>query len=178
MSSKWVRQSRKTIYNTKFLRVHEDTIALPNGVVIDDYSVVDLPSGVVIVATDETGKLLAQYEYKYAINKTILNLPSGSVESGENPLDVARRELREETGYESNELELIKTLYEYASKTTHVIHVVRAKNAQKLHDVAHEETEAISDVMTIAPDECKEKGGFNTTYNLAALALTLPDYIR
>ena len=79
------------------MKVYEDTVRLPDGNVIDDYTVVTLPSGVIVVATDEEGRLLTQYEYKYAINKTILNLPSGSIEGGVSVLDTAKKELLEES---------------------------------------------------------------------------------
>jgi ADP-ribose pyrophosphatase len=173
----WKRIERDTVIDSKFLKVHFDTVELPNGVVIDDYSVATLPSGVVIVATDEDGKLLTQYEYKYAIDKTILNLPSGSVESGKSPLETAHQELLEETGYVSDDIELIQTLYEYPSKLDHVLHIVRVKNARKMHDVKHENTESIGPVILLDSNEPFE-GIFDTTYTVSALALTLPEFLK
>jgi hypothetical protein len=93
-NTSWERLDRKTVLNSKFMSVYVDTVKLPNGSIIDDYSVVSLPSGVIVVATDIEGRLIAQYEYKYAIDKTILNLPSGSVENGMSPVDVAKNELQ------------------------------------------------------------------------------------
>lgn len=175
---KWQRLNRKTLLDSKFLNVYQDTVKLPSGAVFDDYTVATLPSGVIVVATDTEGRLITQFEYKYAIDEVILNLPSGSVENGRTPLEVAQLELLEETGYESKELEFIKTIYEYPSKLTHVIHIVRAKNAVKVKDVQHEATESISDVHLITSDMPDFGGDFNTTYNITALALTLPEYIK
>ena len=176
-NTSWERLDRKTVLNSKFMSVYVDTVKLPNGSIIDDYSVVSLPSGVIVVATDIEGRLIAQYEYKYAIDKTILNLPSGSVENGMSPVDVAKNELKEETGYVSDEFELVRTLYEYPSKADHIIYIVRAKNVRRELDVDHEETETISGLMAITPEERRKKGEFDTTYNLSALAVTLPEYI-
>lgn len=174
----WERLHRKQLFTSDFLTLFEDTVKLPNGVQINDYTVANLPSGVVVVATDGDNKLITQYEYKYAIDKTILNLPSGGIEGGEGVIEVARRELLEETGYVSNDMECIRTLYEYPSKLDHVIYVVRAKNARKLQDVRHEETEFISEVHLITPKDINSEVTFNTTYNISALALTLPEYLR
>lgn len=160
------------------MKVYQDTVKLPSGDILDDYTVASLNSGVVVVATDADGKLITQFEYKYAINQVILNLPSGSIEGSESPLEVAAKELLEETGYKSDDLELIKETYEYPSKLTHSIYVVRAKNAVKVQDVAHESTESISEVHLISADMKDFGGSFNTTYNISALALTLPEYIR
>lgn len=173
----WQRKARRTLVDTPFMRVYEDSVQLPSGAVIDDYTTVTMPSGVIIVATDHEDRLLVQYEYKYAIDKTILNLPSGSLEDGDAILATAARELLEETGYESSDLELIQTLYEYPSKADHLIYVVRAKNARKVTEVAHEETETISPVRLVSPEDMKLMGVFDTTYNVSALALTLPEFL-
>ena len=175
---KWQQLDRKTLLDTRFMKVYQDTIQLPNGAVFDDYTVATLPSGVVVVATDPEGRLLTQFEYKYAIDKVILNLPSGSIENGKSPLEVAALELLEETGYESNELELIQTTYEYPSKLDHKLHIVRAKNAVKVKDVQHEATESISEVHLITSDMADFGGVFDATYTIAALALTLPEFLK
>ncbi len=173
----WQKNARKTVIDSKFLKVHFDEVTLSSGVTIDDYSVVTLPSGVVVVATDEDGRLVTQYEYKYAIDKVILNLPSGSVEGGKSPLEMAAIELKEETGYMSDDMELVGTLYEYPSKLDHVIHIVRAKNAKKVSDVQHETTESIGPVHLLSADDARGKSVFNTTYAVSALALTLPEFL-
>lgn len=173
----WKQLNRETLLDSKYLKVYFDKVLLPSGYIINDYSVASLPSGVVIVATDKDNKLLVQTEYKYAIDKHIINLPSGSVEEGEEPLEVAARELLEETGYMSDELELIKTIYEYPSKLDHVLHIVRAKNAHKVNSPEHEQTETIGVIQLLSEAEA-QKQDFNTSYNISALALTLPTYIK
>jgi ADP-ribose pyrophosphatase len=174
----WKRLKRTTVIDTQFIKVHFDKLELADGSVIDDYSVASLPSGVIIVATDMEGKLLTQHEYKYAIDKVILNLPSGSVENGMSPLETAAQELKEETGYVSDDLELVDILYEYPSKLDHVIYIVRAKNAHKEYEVKHEVTEAIGPVRLLTPDMEDFGGVFDTTYTVSALALTLPEYLK
>lgn len=173
----WKRRARKTLYTSKFLELFSDTVELPNGTIIDDYSVVRLMNGVVIIATDEENRLITQYEYKYAVDKTILNLPSGGIEEGQSPLEAAAKELLEETGYESDELEIVQTVYEYPSKLEHVIHFVRAKNARPVKYVSHEETENISPVKLLSVDDEDYGGVFDATYTIAGLALTLPEFL-
>ena len=176
--SSWKRLDHRLLVDSPFMRVFEDSIQLPSGDVIHDYTTVSLPSGVVIVATDQDGRLLTQFEYKYAIDATILNLPSGSLEKGDSILETAARELLEETGYESSELELIQTLYEYPSKADHLVYVVRAKNARKVAEAIHEATEMISSVRPVNPNERVLLGVFDTTHTVSALALTLPEFLR
>jgi 8-oxo-dGTP pyrophosphatase MutT (NUDIX family) len=174
----WQRISRDTLIDTKFLKVYQDTVKLPSGDIFDDYTVASLSDGVVIVATDTEGKLITQFEYKYAIDKVILNLPSGGIEENESPIQAAIKELLEETGYTSNEVELVRTMYEYPSKLDHTLYIVRVKNAQKIQEVSHEPTESISMVNLISADMPDFGGEFNTTYTVAALAVTLPEFLK
>ncbi|MDB5179809.1 MAG: hydrolase [Candidatus Saccharibacteria bacterium] len=174
----WRRISRENLIDTKFLKVYQDTIQLPSGDIFDDYSIVSLPNGVIIVATDADNKLITQFEYKYAIDKVILNLPSGGVGKNETPIQAAKKELLEETGYASDEVELVKTLYEYPSKLDHVLYIVRIKNAKKIQQVSHEATESISEVNLLSADMPDFGGEFNATYVIAALAVTLPKFLR
>lgn len=176
----WKLIKRRTVLSTPFIRVWEDTVKLPSGDVVNDYSVVGLSDGVLIVATDENNRLIAFREYKYAANKILLGFPGGEIDENESPTEAAARELLEETGYISTELEYIAPLQVYPSKIIHTNHVVRAKNACRIKNPEHEMTEMIGDVELINLKDIAQmqrKGDFNATNLLAALALTLPDFL-
>ena len=175
---KWRQLNRKTIFDTKFLKVFEDTVELPSGDVYDDYTVVSLISGVIIVATDIDDNLITFFEYKHAINEVVLTLPSGGIDEGHSVLETAAKELLEETGYVSEELELVKTLREYPSKLDHIIHVVRAKNAKKVQEVEHESTESIGEVRLIPANAKNISELFEASAAIAALALTIPGLLK
>ncbi len=180
-SDSWRQVERRTVLQTPFIGVWEDTVQLPTGQTIDDYSVVSLPDGVLIVATDEDDKLIMFNEYKYAANKEVLGFPAGGINEDELPIEAAARELLEETGYISEELTHVGALDVYPSKVVHTNHVVRAKNARRVKDPEHEATESIGEVQLIDLEDIAQMqrdGHFRTTYLLAALALTFPDYLN
>ena len=59
----------------------------------------DKPDAVVIIATNETGdKLLVNKEFRLAVGDWVYNFPAGLIDEGEEPIESARRELKEETG--------------------------------------------------------------------------------
>lgn len=174
----WKQLERKTLLDTPYMKVWQDNVELPNGSVIEDYSVISLPDGVIVVATDEDNNLIGFDEYKYAVDETLFTFPAGGIDKNETPIETAARELLEESGYVSDNLEQIAELYVYPSKVKHTNYIVRAKNAKKLSSVAHEETETIGQVQLIPVSTLKElrlAGKFNTTYMLSALALSFPE---
>lgn len=154
--SSWKRLDRKTIYDTPFLKVYEDKVELPNGVIISDYSLTKKPDFVIIVATDKNHKLITVLEYQYAADKEFLHLPAGGLEINEPPIEAAQRELLEETGYGNGKFTHITTLYNYASKDMHKFYVVRAENVEFVSENKLEETEALI-TRTISVDELKQQ---------------------
>lgn len=65
----------------------------------------------VVLAQDEQKRLIINSEYRHPVGKYILSSPGGRVEKGEDPEICAKRELREETGYEAENLQLIGSSY-------------------------------------------------------------------
>jgi len=174
----WERKSRRVVYDTPHMQVYEDCVRLPGGHIIDDYSVANLPDGIIIIATDKDNNLIIFDEYKYAVNETILTLPAGGMDGDESPVQAAARELLEETGYESTDFELIGEFYVYPSKIQHTNYMVRAKNAKKIKEIDHEATETIGEVQLIPISKLKKlrlSGKFNTTPLITALALAFPE---
>jgi 8-oxo-dGTP pyrophosphatase MutT (NUDIX family) len=140
----WKQLDRKTVIDNKFLKVFEDKIELPNGSIIPDYSVIEKQSFVMVVALDPEGNLITIDEYKYAIDQTIHTLPAGCINWGESPLETAKRELREETGYSGGTWEYLGEYYDYPSKDSHIAHFVKVAGVSKTEKTNHEDTENIS----------------------------------
>ena len=89
--------SSQLIYDGRILRLHVDTVELPNGKrAIRE--VADHPGGVAIVAIDNDGSVLTVKQYRYVFSRVVEEIPAGKLEPGEDPRDAALRELKEETG--------------------------------------------------------------------------------
>jgi len=91
------------IFRGRRLWIEQRNVTLPNGLVRDKV-IVHPSNAVAILPLDgETCKLLRQY--RYAIDDYILEAPAGALESGEDPLTAAGRELIEETGFAARTIE-------------------------------------------------------------------------
>ena len=98
----WQTLSRKTIlHHNKFLTVENHVVKLPDGTIIPDWAWVTIPDASIVLPQVEDGRFLCFRQTKYAIPEITLALPGGMLDDNEAPLDAAKRELQEETGYES-----------------------------------------------------------------------------
>lgn len=152
----WKRLERKTIYDTPFLKVYEDKVKLPNGHIINDYSLTKKPDVVLVIATDKNWNIITEKEYKYAANKELLNVPAGHIDENESPIEAAQRELLEETGYSGNEFELVTILYEFPTKDLHKVFVVRARNVQLTNKTNLDITESLN-IRLVTKEELKKQ---------------------
>ena len=173
--AKWKFLRRRIVFLSKFLSVYQDRIKLPNGNVINDYTVVRKPDSVIIVATSKNRELVTIREYRYAANNFLTALPSGYKEKGESAINAAKRELLEETGYGGGKCEEIGFLYEDSAKSLNKIHVVTAKEVYPVRKQNLEAGETISQVKLLTLEELRKQirsKQWKSATSLAALAIS------
>lgn len=142
--NKWTQLNSHYVLDTKWLKVRQDEVRLPCGAECDDYFIIERNNVALIVAIDEDQNIILKEEYRYPIDKTLIEIPGGTFEPGENDgLDVAKRELLEETGYESSEWELLFTNYDYPTKDVNTVSIYLAKNAKQVSSQQLDEGEDI-----------------------------------
>ncbi len=98
----------REVWRGSFLTAEDVTVTLPNGKEAHR-DVIRHPGAVGIIAIDDEGRLLLVEQYRVAVDLVSLEIPAGKLDPGEKPLDCAKRELSEETGYEADTWEHLTT---------------------------------------------------------------------
>lgn len=103
---KWKTLSSEYLHRRPWLTVRKDVVQLPNGVIHDEYYVLEYPTWVNIIARTRNGKYVMVEQYRHGLQEIFTELVAGIAEPGEEPIEAARRELLEETGYGNGEWRL------------------------------------------------------------------------
>ncbi len=93
--------SSKEVLKNKLFRVTDEVAKDPGGFEIHR-NIVRHPGSAVMMAVDERGQILLVKQFRLPAEQELWELPAGRLDEGESPMEAARRELREETGYEGN----------------------------------------------------------------------------
>jgi ADP-ribose pyrophosphatase len=119
----WKTVSSREVYKNPWTRVREDVAEMPNGRTTI-YGVVECGQCVGVLPFIDDGHVLMIRQYRYVFSEDQRwEMPTGGVKSGEPLLDAARRELREEVGYNAAELSHISTYYTSKSIVQEVAHL-------------------------------------------------------
>jgi len=84
------------------------------------------PGGAVVVPIKDDGKIILVKQFRYPLQKTLIELPAGKLEKGEGPLVCATRELEEETGYKSSSIKKLGEIYTAPGYCTEILHIYSA----------------------------------------------------
>jgi ADP-ribose pyrophosphatase len=158
-----------------FLTVENHTVELPDGRVIPDWTWIITPDFVNVVAITDENKFLCFRQVKYGIEGVSLAPIGGFIEPDEMPLAAARRELREETGYEASEWIDLGHFRVDPNRGAGIGHLWLARGAHKVADSSADDLEEQT-LLLLDRSEVETalaSGEFKVMAWTASLALTL-----
>ena len=95
----WTVLESRVLHADHWMRLRIDRCRTSWGVEIPTYHVIELPCWAIVCAVTDAHDLILIREYRHGVGQTLFGLPGGRIETGEDPLIGAQRELLEETGY-------------------------------------------------------------------------------
>ena len=124
------------LYRGDFIKLIREFYSLPNNRTITREKIVKNggKDSVIIVATDGNGNYILTFQTRIN-DKIIAEFPSGYIENGEDVIEAAKRELKEETGYVSDIVTLLDEFYYSVGIDNSICYIVRMKNSVKAFDV-------------------------------------------
>lgn len=161
----WQEISTEHLIQNEWIDVRCSRYRFPDGSEYEPFYSYSRRDYVVIVASDEEGRFLCVKQFRHGIKKVTTEFPAGGIErkdgkeygdasdiSSEDALQAAIRELREETGYESDEWKHLLTVPSNATISDNYAHIFSARNCRKVSDLSLDETEFLK-VIRLTPQE-------------------------
>ncbi len=105
------------------------------------------PGAVSIVAKFSSGEVVLIHQYRHATGEELVEIPAGTLEEDEDPIDAAHRELEEETGYSAKQMDLRATYYTTPGFSNELMYLYEA-NGLTLSEQALDDDEAIEVAVT------------------------------
>jgi ADP-ribose pyrophosphatase len=147
--------SSETIYQGKIIDLQVDEVKLPNGKT-SKRELIKHPGAVAVIALTPEGKIVMVEQYRKALEKSIVEIPAGKLEPGEEPIITAARELEEETGYGCEELEHLISFYTSPGFADELVHLYIAKNITRIEEARELDEDEFVELLEVTVEEAVE----------------------
>ncbi len=185
----WEEIKTEHIVQNEWIDFRQSAFRFPDGTEFEPYYNYSRRDYVVIVPFDTEGNLVCVRQYRQGIREVTTEFPAGGIErsdgkeyrdnrnkneDSEEALDAAKRELLEETGYESTEWKHLITIPSNATIADNYAYVYMAKNCRKVSGQNLDDTEFLN-IEVHSPDELEKligSGQFQQSVHVMAWLLT------
>lgn len=151
----WQTLSSRYIIQSEYLTVRSDKVLLPNAEIIDDFYVIENPDWINVIAVTLDHHFVMERQFRYGVKKIGLEICAGMIEKDESPINAAKRELFEETGYGGGDWNLFLVSTPNPSSMNNYNYTFLAKGVKKIAKPNLDNTEFI-DVELLTKNELKE----------------------
>ena len=152
MDKKEITIHSEQIYKGHVVSLKKDTVLCPNG----EQSLREIIThrggvGILIKVDD---KFIIEKQFRYALGKEIYELPAGKLEADEEPLEAAKRECLEETGYKPLEMIHLGDMSPTCGYSTEIIHFYYCPKSIKAE--RHLDSDEVIDLMYLSLEEIEQ----------------------
>lgn len=129
---KWATLESRYIIQRPWLTARVDKVQLPDGRINPEHYVLEYPAWVNVIAVTKDGQMVMVRQYRHGFDEVLVELCAGVVEDGEAPIEAAKRELLEETGYAGGEWREVMTIGQNPSICDNLTHCFVAEGVEKV----------------------------------------------
>ena len=140
---KWEILDSEYLIRRPWLTARRDKVKLPDGRINPEHYVLEYPDWVNVIAITEEGKFVMVEQYRHGLRDVYTELVAGVSEPGEDPLEAAKRELLEESGYSGGKWELLTIIGQNPSTCNNLTHCFLARGVIK---TAGQDLDATEDI--------------------------------
>jgi 8-oxo-dGTP pyrophosphatase MutT (NUDIX family) len=147
--SRWTRGEERKVAETRIFDVLSITFRHPVRGTVKDFTVIDAPDWVNVIALTPDGQIVLVNQFRYGANAFSLEIPGGVIERGVDRVGGGVRELREETGFAGTSARLLASVNPNPAMQDNRCHLVLVEGAVKAGDTEWDPDEEIA--VQVAP---------------------------
>ena len=152
MDKKEITIHSEQIYKGHVVSLKKDTVLCPNGEQSLREIITHRGGVAILVKVDD--KFIIEKQFRYALGKEIYELPAGKLEADEEPLEAAKRECLEETGYKPLEMIHLGDMSPTCGYSTEIIHFYYCPKSIKAE--RHLDSDEVIDLMYLSLEEIEQ----------------------
>lgn len=144
--------AKEQIFSGKVIDLYVEDVELPNGKT-SKREIVKHPGAVAVLAVTDEGKIILVKQFRKPLERTIVEIPAGKLEKGEEPEYTALRELEEETGYTAKKLTKMTAFYTSPGFADEIVHVFLAEELSVLEEKRELDEDEFVEVMEVTLED-------------------------
>lgn len=146
---------QRLFYQGRKFSFEVNRLRLPNKVE-GDWECIRHPGGALAVPVTPDGRLVLVRQYRFAVQKRILEFPAGTVEPGEDPLSTIQREIEEETGYRAKSWKSLGEFFLAPGYSDEVIYAFLAQDLELLDIPPDQDADEDLETVLMTPNELEQ----------------------